>query len=443
MHTVNRIDVTESASRRKYSSQQVLFQKSHEALRDRMARDRIFICYSRADNDNPDFVDILRKHPDAVNRTQPSGVLYFSDHDIEIGDDWNARIQEALDRARVAVLLEGPGLMTNQFVQTQEIPRLLTAQLQEGVRFFRIPIRHVPADIVPPELSRLQAAQPINKPLAELRRPQREKAISEIVGKLIEQFKLGVGPPGDVFDNPRYKRPFTVVDDAGASQIKLFPLHIRDWVRTQEFSELAVPLTKRVEDYISVHADRVPPLLEPIWRLDLPQIPQSATRLSYLSECAALEQCVARVYPRFRDAQLALYMCLPPRKSLGPELEYVKHAKGVMRSLLRKQGSLSDHVERLYQILRDNDSEIEEIFLPFYRVLQCIPLSELGILQRLELACREMDLSHIYSLHLCYRLLDRVCHWLHMTNRLLNRIPGVDTHSPILDHTPVSNPGAP
>ena len=89
-------------------------------------RDLIFICYSRADNQNPDFRGLLEKHIQAVNLAQGGRLKlrFFADTQIKPGVRWLEEIRTALARTRVAAILEGPGLMASDFVQTVELRRL-------------------------------------------------------------------------------------------------------------------------------------------------------------------------------------------------------------------------------------------------------------------------------------------------------------------------------
>ena len=154
-------------------------------------RDLIFICYSRADNENPDFRRLLERQIQAVNLAQ-SGRLKlrsFADTQIKPGVRWLEEIRTALARTRVAAILEGPGLMASEFVQRNELPTFLKAvQGGAGVTIFRIPVRHVSQYQVPDELKAFQAAWPLDRPLASLTGPQRDAAMATIVDKLVEAY---------------------------------------------------------------------------------------------------------------------------------------------------------------------------------------------------------------------------------------------------------------
>jgi hypothetical protein len=154
-------------------------------------RDLIFICYSRADNKNPDFRRLLERQIQAVNLSQGGRLKLhsFADTQIKPGSCWPEEIRTALARTRVAVILEGPGLMASEFVQTNELPSFLNAvRGGVGVTICRIPVRHVGQYQVPDELKAFQAAWPLERPLASLTGPQRDAAMATIVDKLVEAY---------------------------------------------------------------------------------------------------------------------------------------------------------------------------------------------------------------------------------------------------------------
>jgi hypothetical protein len=154
-------------------------------------RDQIFICYSRTDNQNPDFREMLVRQLKAVNLAQ-QGILqleFFVDEQIKPGARWRDEIQRALSRTRVAVILEGAGLMASEFVQREEIPSFLkAAQDDAGITVFRVPVRHVSELLVPPALQGIQAAWPLNAPLSGLSGSKRDAALAEIVAKIVKAY---------------------------------------------------------------------------------------------------------------------------------------------------------------------------------------------------------------------------------------------------------------
>jgi hypothetical protein len=154
-------------------------------------RDLIFICYSRADNENPNFCELLQRQFNAVNLAQGGRMKLrsFADTHIKPGARWRDEIKAALGRTRVAAILEGPGLMASEFVQENEIPSFLKAEEgRAGITVFRIPVRHVSQYQVPDDLKAFQAAWPLDRPLAGLTGSQRDLAMAKIIDRLVEAY---------------------------------------------------------------------------------------------------------------------------------------------------------------------------------------------------------------------------------------------------------------
>jgi hypothetical protein len=154
-------------------------------------RDLIFICYSRADNENPNFCELLQRQFNAVNLAQGGRMklCFFTDTLIKPGALWQDEIKAALGRTRVAAILEGPGLMASKFVQETEIRSFLEAErCRAGITIFRIPVRHMSQYVVPNELKGFQAAWSLDQPLADLARPRRDAAIATIIDKIVEAY---------------------------------------------------------------------------------------------------------------------------------------------------------------------------------------------------------------------------------------------------------------
>ncbi len=88
------------------------------------SRNVIFLSYSRAD---AELRDLFVKHLRAAS-PESRGLELFVDKEIEAGDDWRQRIDEALDRAVLGVFLVSVDLVNSKFVKEYELPKLLSAK---------------------------------------------------------------------------------------------------------------------------------------------------------------------------------------------------------------------------------------------------------------------------------------------------------------------------
>jgi hypothetical protein len=72
---------------------------------------------------------------------QESSLDVWDDRRIGAGEDWYQKIQEAIARASVAVLLVSADFLTSKFILSKEIPSLLERMDNEGLRIFPVIIR--------------------------------------------------------------------------------------------------------------------------------------------------------------------------------------------------------------------------------------------------------------------------------------------------------------
>ncbi len=98
-----------------------------------MTQPIVFISYSREDEAEK---NALLKHLDVL---QKAGLIdLWSDDQIKTGADWETEIEQAIARARVAVLLISADFLTSQFVLSQQVPVLLARRQSEGLVIFPV-----------------------------------------------------------------------------------------------------------------------------------------------------------------------------------------------------------------------------------------------------------------------------------------------------------------
>ena len=101
-----------------------------------MTNPTVFISYSHKDEA---WKDRLVTH---LGVLQQEGILdLWDDRRIGAGEDWYHKIEEAIARASVAVLLVSADFLTSNFILSEEIPSLLERRDKEGLRIYPVIIK--------------------------------------------------------------------------------------------------------------------------------------------------------------------------------------------------------------------------------------------------------------------------------------------------------------
>ena len=135
-----------------------------------MARDQVFISYSHQDKR---FLEDLLTHLKPYLRK--GTITAWSDQQIEPGSKWFGKIQTALAKTSVAVMLVSPDFLASDFIHEQELGPLLKEAEGAGVKIFWVLIRDCSWKETP--LKDYQAVvSPPDKPFASMTKPKRDTA---------------------------------------------------------------------------------------------------------------------------------------------------------------------------------------------------------------------------------------------------------------------------
>jgi len=133
----------------------------------------VFVSYSHRDKK---WLDRLQVHLRPLVRN--SDIDLWDDTRIRPGADWKAEIDRALEGASVAVLLVSADFLASDFIQDEELPVLLKAADMRGTNIIPVILGHCLYAESP--LSHFQAINTLNKPLDNLPRAGREKALKDL-----------------------------------------------------------------------------------------------------------------------------------------------------------------------------------------------------------------------------------------------------------------------
>jgi formylglycine-generating enzyme required for sulfatase activity len=136
-------------------------------------RDQLFISYSHVDREW-----VVRLQTMIRPLVRSHGLRLWDDSQIPPGAKWREEIETALAAAKVALLLVSSEFLASEFVTNSELPQLLTAAEEEGLRILWVPVR--PSLVRRTPISAYQGLGDPGRPLARMDPVEQEEALVEI-----------------------------------------------------------------------------------------------------------------------------------------------------------------------------------------------------------------------------------------------------------------------
>ncbi len=144
-------------------------------------REHIFISYSRRDKW---WLERIQK---ALKPLAASSALeVWVDTRIRAGQRWQGEIEQALARAKVAVLLVSQDFLASDFINAEEMPVILAGAETAGLTIVWVPVTASLYEET--AIARYQAAHSPNRPLEGLSDAERNQALVDICKKIKEAF---------------------------------------------------------------------------------------------------------------------------------------------------------------------------------------------------------------------------------------------------------------
>lgn len=162
---------------------------------DKSQRDLVFFSY-RHDKDGERWLKTLQSMlaPYVLGRH----LIDWSDRDIRTGEQWHVRIQSAIERTRVAVLLVNQGFFGSAYIREHELPRLVDYARAGHLKLIVVVVGFVDRELMDAHgLSDFQAADALNRPLNGLRGGNLDRALVAVAIKVREAY-AGVAEKGAV-----------------------------------------------------------------------------------------------------------------------------------------------------------------------------------------------------------------------------------------------------
>ncbi|HEX8395343.1 MAG TPA: toll/interleukin-1 receptor domain-containing protein [Longimicrobium sp.] len=185
------------------------------------ARNLVFVSYSHVDTR---WLERLRVHLKPLER---QGVLaLWDDGKITPGTRWRDEIRNALDHARVAVLLVTADFLASDFIAANELPPLLKSAEDRGTLV--LPIIVKPCRFEQTEgLSCFQAVNSPSTPLVAVRSARREEVFVK-VSRLIEDAFRSAVPQVTPAIAHQTAGSARVVGSSDAREVEFGPYAIRE-----------------------------------------------------------------------------------------------------------------------------------------------------------------------------------------------------------------------
>ena len=151
---------------------------------EKQERDSVFISYAHKDQEKVEWQDELEKYIKNVAIIGPTRVWY--DERINAGSEWRVEIETALRKTKVAILLVGPHFLNSDFILNKELPDLLDAAKNEGVKIIPLITHRVPYHRS--ILGKFQSFNSPDKPLQEQRKNDAIKTLNEVVEVVAKEY---------------------------------------------------------------------------------------------------------------------------------------------------------------------------------------------------------------------------------------------------------------
>lgn len=145
-------------------------------------RSQVFISYSRKDKR---YLDELHTQLSLYVRT--GYINYWDDTKIRPGAHWREELDQALNSARIAVLLVSSNFLASNFILDYELPPLLAAEKRKETKIISVILN--PCAYKLTELANIQTMNDPSQPLGSINKSQREhiwlKVAEEVKNSLV------------------------------------------------------------------------------------------------------------------------------------------------------------------------------------------------------------------------------------------------------------------
>jgi hypothetical protein len=140
---------------------------------DKSNRNGIFVSYAHVDSEY--LIDVKRHFKPFLNQLD-----FWDDTKILAGSKWKDEIANAIERAKVAILLVSTDFFGSDFITSHELPRLLELAEKEGTVIITVILKPCLFEEFT-DLNKYQALNPPNNPVSKMDENEKEELFVNLV----------------------------------------------------------------------------------------------------------------------------------------------------------------------------------------------------------------------------------------------------------------------
>jgi hypothetical protein len=143
-------------------------------------RDAVFISYAHAAEDETGWVGRVRTHLEGLRHSSDFKLEIWDDTKIDPGERWRKKLEAAINRTRVAILVLTADFLASPFIRSAELPLLLEAAEADGATILCLYGSSVHLSGLATRLQQYQFVNKPGRPLQVLSKAAREDVYKKL-----------------------------------------------------------------------------------------------------------------------------------------------------------------------------------------------------------------------------------------------------------------------